>query len=118
MAQEIVIVTRHAGLVQYLAEQFSITGRVVAHATPDDIRGKVVIGVLPLSLASIASEVWSIDLDLPAELRGVELTLAQVSRHAKGMVKYTVRTSEAYQASHREAFQDGYDGGFFPSTFA
>ena len=51
-----IVVTRHAALVQYLIEQglVSASVSVITHATPDDVRDKHVIGVLPLSLAASA----------------------------------------------------------------
>jgi len=45
---EIVVVTRHAGLVSYLENEGFIPrfSRVMHNATPEDIRGRHVIGVL------------------------------------------------------------------------
>src|SRR3990167_6526893 len=49
----VVIVTRHAGLVEWLAAH-GITGAVIAQAAPDDVSGKHVVGALPLHLAALA----------------------------------------------------------------
>ena len=69
-----VIVTRHKGAVEWLARR-RYCGRVVEHATPDDVRGKAVIGVLPLHLAALCAAVASIDMPkLRADQRGVDLT--------------------------------------------
>lgn len=69
-----VIVTRHAGAVAWLARQ-GITGPVIAQAAPEDVRGKVVIGNLPLHLAALAARVGSIDLpNLAAADRSRDLT--------------------------------------------
>lgn len=84
-----IIVTRHPALVEHLAEQ-GYTGKVVAHATDDDVRGQHVVGVLPLRLAALAASVTEVPLNLPPELRGVELTLEQVRAYAGEPVTYRV----------------------------
>jgi|LSQX01.3.fsa_nt_gb putative CRISPR-associated protein (TIGR02620 family) len=92
MMPEIVVVTRHAGLVSYLENEGFIPrfSRVMAHATPEDIRGRHVIGVLPLHLAAEAASVTEVPLSLPAELRGVELSEAQVRKFAGAPRTYRV----------------------------
>lgn len=86
-----IIITRHAALVQYIVEIGLVSaGRVIPHATPDDVRGRHVIGVLPLRLAALAASVTEVPLDLPPELRGQELTLEQVRQFAGAPVTYRV----------------------------
>lgn len=89
---ESVVVTRHPGLVEYLREVGVIVGdvAVVTQATPDDVRGKDVIGVLPLSLAVLTNTITEVVLEVPRELRGTELTLSQVREYARGVVTYKV----------------------------
>ena len=48
------------------------------------------VGVLPLHLAAEAIEVWEVPLTVPAELRGVELTLQQVRQYAAPVRRYRV----------------------------
>jgi putative CRISPR-associated protein (TIGR02620 family) len=81
---ETVVVTRHHGLIEYLrAEGLAPADcEVIDHATPDAVRGKRVIGVLPLWLAAEAAEVVEIPMSIPPELRGVELTAEQTAEHA------------------------------------
>src|SRR3990167_11033666 len=68
------IITRHAGAVEWLRRR-GIEGEVIAHATPDQVRGRICYGVVPLNLAALAAEVWTIDMpDLQASDRGRELT--------------------------------------------
>jgi putative CRISPR-associated protein (TIGR02620 family) len=88
-----VVVTRHQALVAYLQEIGLISGgaAVLLHATPEDIRGKRVIGVLPLRLAAEAETVTEVPLDLPAELRGQELTLEQIRQYAGQPQTYKVQ---------------------------
>ena len=64
--------------------------RVVSHAGPDDVRGKDVCGVLPHSLSCLTKSFTEVPLALPAELRGVELTLEQVRKYAGPAVTYIV----------------------------
>lgn len=93
MRKSKVIVSRHPGLVQYL-RHIGLVGEDVpclSHASPDDVRGKIVYGVLPLHLAAAAHEVVEIPLDIPAELRGKELTLEQMFQYAGEPYTYKVK---------------------------
>lgn len=87
------VVTRHPALLAYLIEIGLVPAgtHALAHATPDDVRGRRVIGVLPHHLSSLTSSVVEIPLDIPAELRGVELTLEQVRQYAGAPREYAVR---------------------------
>ena len=89
-----IIVTRHVHLIQYARDKGFVGKEVpiLAHAKPEDIEGKNVFGVLPLSLAVLAASVTEIPLlGLPAELRGKELTLEQVAQYAGLPVTYEVQ---------------------------
>lgn len=79
-----VIVTRHAALVDYLREigLVSEDAQVVGHASPELIRGNHVVGILPLHLAALADRVTVVPLEVPADLRGQELSLEQVRQYA------------------------------------
>ena len=87
-----VVVTRHPALVEYLAELGVVPAgtEVVTHATAEQVRGRHVFGVLPLHLAAEAASVTEVTLHVPAELRGVELTLEQVRQFAGPLVEYKV----------------------------
>lgn len=87
-----VIVTRHPALVELLRERGIIEGNatVLEHATPADVQGKDVIGVLPLSLAALANSVTEIPLALTAEMRGKELDLETLRKIAGKEVTYKV----------------------------
>lgn len=87
------VVTRHAGLVEHLLGLGLITAEtpIIPHATPKQVAGQHVIGVLPLSLAALAASVTEVPLNLPPELRGVELSAAQVALYAGEPVTYIVR---------------------------
>lgn len=87
------IVTRHPGLVEYLREIGLATAEteVVSHASPEAVAGKHVCGVLPHSLSCLCASFSEVPLTLPAELRGQELTLAQVRTFAGTAVTYRVK---------------------------
>jgi CRISPR-associated protein Csx16 len=76
---ETIIISRHAGAIEWLAQR-GITGPVITgNATPDDVRGKVVVGALPLHLAALAVKIGSIDMPgLRADQRGKDLTPAEM----------------------------------------
>lgn len=87
-----VVVTRHYALVQFLVKRKMIGANtpIIAHAKAEDVRDKDVIGVLPLRLAALAASVTEVPMDIPAELRGQELSLEQVEAFSGEPVKYTV----------------------------
>lgn len=91
-----IIITRHAGLVEYLREIGAVDPDtpVVAHVSAGDIAGKNVVGVLPLSLAACAASVTEVPLSLPRELRGQELTVEQVRQYAGILRTYKVEMTD------------------------
>jgi putative CRISPR-associated protein (TIGR02620 family) len=90
LAGEVVIVTRHNGLVAWLAYH-GIEGQVITHASLDQIRGKHVYGALPLHLAAEAASVTVVDLpDLPSEKRGQELSPSEMDVYGASLVTYRV----------------------------
>ena len=87
----IVIVSRHQGLVDWLRRK-GIVGKVVTHATPDDVRGKDVIGNLPLHLAAVAKSVTVVDMPaLPADWRGQDLSPDQMDQAGATLSRYVIR---------------------------
>lgn len=86
-----VLVTRHEALVEYFKELGIKFDKVIAHATAEDVTGNNVYGVLPLHLASLANTVTTIDMNLPAEMRGKELSLEDIEKYFTGMSTYKVK---------------------------
>lgn len=88
-----IVVTRHAALIDYLVEQHIIPlgTSYITHATPEELRGRDVIGVLPLHLAALCRTVTEVPLNLPQDARGRELTLEEIRRYAGRPVTYTVK---------------------------
>jgi len=86
------IVTRHPGLVTYLIEEGLVKSDVIVidHADPAQISGKNVCGVLPHSLSCLCASFTEVPLFIPAELRGKELTVEQVRKHAQPIVTYKI----------------------------
>ncbi len=89
-----VIVTRHAGLVDYLKEEKIITGKeeIINHVTDvSQLQGKNVIGVLPLSLAQHCASVTEIPMDrIPVEMRGKELSASDMRKYVGEPITYVV----------------------------
>lgn len=86
-----VLVTRHEALVQYFANMGITFDKVITHATAEDVTGNDVYGVLPLRLASFTNTVTSIDMNIPAEMRGKELSLTNIETYFTGMSTYQVK---------------------------
>jgi len=87
------IITRHKGLVEYLVNKGILNGNetVIEHATLDMIRGKNIIGVLPVSMAAEAASVTMVNMVIPPEMRGIELDAEQVAQFSTGeIVTYKV----------------------------
>lgn len=93
MKQIDLIVTRHPGLVEHLRSLGLVEDgvEVITHASPEKVAGRHVCGVLPHSLSCLTASFTEVPLALPAELRGVELTLEQVRQYAGAPVTYVVR---------------------------
>lgn len=104
-----IIVTRHAGLVEFLAAR-GITGKVVAHATAEDVRGRDVYGILPFHLAALCRTVTTVDLNLPPDKRGSELSASEMETFFVDMTTYVVRTRADFNWSISEANHEGYHG--------
>lgn len=120
---DVVAVCRHPAMIEYLKE-IGLLGcekceggpvPVIAHATADDVRGRHVIGVLPHHLSAEAESVTEIPMDIPPELRGVELSLDQVRRYAGTPVTYVVRRVGEYAGGVASA---ATTGGIYPCSSA
>ena len=88
-----VIVTRHPALVEYLAEIGLVVEKtpVLAHVRVEDVRGKHVIGVLPLHLAAEAARVTEIPVRLTPADRGKELDISRLREIADAPRTFVVR---------------------------
>ncbi len=66
---------------------------VIANATADDVRGKIVYGNVPLHLACLAELVVAIEFSGDAP-RGMEYTLEQMDAAGAKLVRYQVTKKE------------------------
>lgn len=91
LPRKVIIVTRHAGTIEWL-KSHGIEGEVISHVTdPAQIAGKRVYGVIPLHLAAEAAEVVTIDMPrLPADKRGVDLTPEEMDKYGARLRAYKV----------------------------
>ena len=106
--REVVIVSRHPGLVAWLAER-GITGQVIAHAAPAEISGRTVIGPLPPVLAATAA--WYAIVEMPglrAEDRGRDLTPAEMDAAGAALAWWQI--SPMSGPSHVPGFAGADDG--------
>ena len=108
-----VIITRHPALVELLSERGIIDGteQVLSHATPEDVMGRHVIGVLPLSLAALAASVTEVPLSLAPEDRGKELGIERLREIAGDAVTYVVAERDKADASLRRVAERMFDAG-------
>ena len=84
------LITRHPSLVELLREKGVEVEEVKTHATPDDVRDKVVVGILPLHLAALTKMIITPVLALRPEDRGKELSLEELKERFKGLQAYKV----------------------------
>ena len=94
----VLIVTRHAPLVEWLRKR-GIEGKVIAQATPADVAGKDVYGVLPLWLAAEANSVTEVSMPgLPLEARarvnGGDFSVEEMDAWGAHLQKFVVRKVE------------------------
>lgn len=88
-----IMITRHGALVEYAREIGLIDEEteIIPHcADPEQIRGKTVIGPLPLHLAAEAEAIINIPLKLDPADRGRELSLEEVRQKADKPQKYRI----------------------------
>lgn len=87
-------VSRHAGSVEW-ARRRGLDAVATGHLALDAVRaGDVVIGTLPVGLAAQVqargAAFWFLELDLPAEARGRELSADEMERCGAQLVEYRV----------------------------
>jgi putative CRISPR-associated protein (TIGR02620 family) len=95
MTENVLIVTRHAPLVEWL-RRHGIVGKVIAQATPADVAGKDVYGVLPLWLAAEANSVTEVSMPgLPLEARarvnGGDFSVDEMDSWGAHLQRFVVR---------------------------
>lgn len=88
-------VSRHPGAVQWIKAQPMQIDRFVPHLDVAEVQaGDRVIGSLPVHLAAqvcaAGGEYWNLSLELPAELRGQELSREQLEQMSARLERFSV----------------------------
>lgn len=90
MNNDVLIVTRHVGAVEYL-RQAGVTGEVVAHATVENVSGRHVYGNIPFWLAVHAASVTAIEMPyLRSNQRGRNLSPDEMREAGARLATYVV----------------------------
>lgn len=89
------LVTRHAGAFLWLQQQGIRADQVVAHLNPACLLpGDSVVGILPFHLAAAVcangGRFFSLDVEVPPALRGVELSAATLNDLGARLTEYRV----------------------------
>lgn len=93
-----VIISRHPAAVEFIRAndaRFLAAPVITGNATPDDVRGKVVAGNIPLSLAALADEVVAVEFS-GAPPRGAEYGAAEMAAAGARLESYVVKRSIAF----------------------
>ena len=89
-------ISRHPGAIEWAAGQGLHVDEYLQHLEPSIVRsGDTVIGSLPVSLAAKVCEAgaayWHLSLDLPADMRGQELTAVDLQSLGARIEAYNVQ---------------------------
>lgn len=89
-------ISRHPGAVQWIKAQPIVVDRFIEHLDIEEIQpGDRVIGSLPVHLAgqvcARGAEYWNLSLELPAELRGQELSREQLEQMSARLEHFSVQ---------------------------
>jgi hypothetical protein len=93
-----IIISRHPAAIDFIRRndaRFMAAPVITGNATPDDVRGKVVAGNIPLSLASMADEVVAVEFS-GAPPRGAEYGAAEMAAAGARLESYVVKRSIAF----------------------
>jgi hypothetical protein len=88
-----VIISRHPAAVEFIRAtdaRFTEAPVITGNATPDDVRGCIVAGNIPLSLAALAVEVVAVEFD-GAPPRGSEYGVAEMAAAGARLASYIVK---------------------------
>jgi len=91
-----VVVTRHAATLQWLEEEAGNYGldisqaRVVPSVSEDDVKGRIVVGNLPMHLASMCSRYFAVEFSSQPP-RGQEYGINEMRSCGAHLTEYVVR---------------------------
>lgn len=95
---EYIIVTRHKSTVEWLSRR-GINGKVYKHLSNiDEFKNKIIIGNVPLWIASYASLVIAIQFkNCPPNTRGGDLTINQMDVYGAYLQAYSVKQNDGIE---------------------
>ena len=90
---EKLVVTRYKSLVVYLKkiELINDNTKIISHAKIEDVLNKHIIGVLPYWLSCHTGKFTEIQLRIPSEKRGQELTVEEIEFYSLDPHTYEIR---------------------------
>lgn len=102
------VVTRHKGLIEYLKNNNVINNNteIISHATANKVKDKNVLGVLPHSLSCLTKSFSEISLNIPPDLRGIELTSKDIELYANEIVTYMVEKAQIILYDNMNLIED------------
>lgn len=112
MKRSKLVITKYASFVEYLKELGLIRDgeyETVQYATPANVTGRHVIGVIPLFLCALADRVTEVRVNVPRYLRGTELTLEQVRQFGIPPITYRVTMIEGEESCTAAGEQNELD---------
>ena len=84
------IVSRHPATVAFVKALYGPDCEVKAEVTADDVRGRIVVGNLPMQLAALCREMHAVEFaETPP--RGTELDAEAMTRYGARIVGYKVQ---------------------------
>lgn len=105
-----IIVSRHPAAIEFIRRERPefADAPVLASARPEDVRGKVVAGNLPLDLAALAAEVYAIVFPPGKAPWGQEYTLEQMVEAGARLQRFVVLDSERAARLEAALRSEGY----------
>jgi CRISPR-associated protein Csx16 len=96
--QRTIFLTRHPGALHWLRDKIGCDSHVEVLEHLDDVLLKChdrIYGIFPMHIAArlcaAGVECWMIDVAIPPELRGVEMTSEQLNQLGAQLIRYHVR---------------------------
>ena len=93
------LVSRHRGAIEWIEQQGLNVDQIISHLEPETIQaGDIVIGTLPIQLAAQVctrgARYLHLEIDLPFEKRGQELSAKDLVFYKAKLTEFTVKRSK------------------------
>ena len=112
------IVTRHDGALEWVKKhhpEFADV-EVIAQASPEDLKGNRIIGTLPIHLAAICKRYWHLEMTVPADRRGTEISCEDMEKFGCKITRFEVIKISGIDSDKRECPFMG-QGAYYPSCY-